>query len=152
MRSTLSRALARLLAPLLVVLATLTFVAPPASASVPTERQANYLWAASNQLRSHYGEPTLKPLGPLMERARRWAVHMAQLGRLEHSDITTVTPQWTVVGENVGRSSTVEDVTRRLFASPEHRENILDRRFTHTGVGTIRSNGTLYVVQLFWRG
>ncbi len=151
MRSTLLRALARLLAPVLVV-AVFAWTAPAASAAVPAERQANYLWAASNQLRSDYGERSLKPLEPLMARARRWAVHMAQLGRLEHSDITTVTPQWTVVGENVGRSSTVQDVTRRLFASPEHRENILDRRFTHTGVGTVRANGTLYVVQLFWRG
>lgn len=125
---------------------------PPADAA-PTERQANYLWAKSNELRADNDERTLKPMDELMDRARSWSAHMASKGGLEHSDIRTIKPRWTVVGENVGRSDTIEDVTARLFASPSHRKNILDRRFTHTGVGTNRRHdGVLYVAQVFWRG
>ena len=125
---------------------------PPADAP-PSERQANYLWAKSNELRVDNGRRSLKPMDELMARARAWAAHMAEKGELEHSDIRTIEPRWTVVGENVGRSRTIEDVTARLFASPSHRRNILDARFTHTGVGTVRrSDGVLYVAQVFWRG
>ena len=152
MTFSLRRAIARLLVPLVLLPAPLLW-AGPASASVPQERQANYLWARSNELRRSYGLPSLKPLDPIMSRARGLAANLAARRVLQHSDLQQVSPAWTAVGENIGRSSSVQDVTARLFASPHHRDNILDRRFTRTGVGTARAgDGTLYVVQLFWRG
>lgn len=123
------------------------------AAAAPAERRANYLWARSNELRRSQGLRTLKPLDPVMSRARRLAARLAARGVLEHSDLRQIAPAWTAAGENIGRSGNVQDVTARLFRSPSHRHNILDARFTHTGVGTARSgNGTVYVVQLFWRG
>ena len=47
--------------------------------------------------------------------------------------------------EVVGR-----EVTALLMASEHHRENILDRRFTHSGIGCVASDeGTLLCTQLF---
>jgi hypothetical protein len=47
--------------------------------------------------------------------------------------------------EAVGRK-----LTELLLASPYHRENILDRRFTHSGIGCVVSEeGTLFCTQVF---
>ena len=55
------------------------------------------------------------------------------------------------IGENVAKSETF--VTRffheALMASPEHRENILDRDFTHLGVGIVKSGTVYFVTQEF---
>lgn len=154
MTRSLSRALARLLVVLFVLAAVPLSGAQAADAATPPgEPRANYLWARSNELRDSQGLRTLKPLDPVMSRARRLAARLAARGVLEHSDLRDIAPSWTAAGENIGRSGDVRDVTARLFRSPSHRQNILDARFTHTGVGTARSgNGTVYVVQLFWRG
>jgi hypothetical protein len=55
------------------------------------------------------------------------------------------------VGENVARSETfvVRFFHEALLASPEHRENILDRDFTHLGVGIEKSGATYFVTQEF---
>ncbi len=55
------------------------------------------------------------------------------------------------VGENVARSETfvVRFFHEALLASPEHRENILDRDFTHLGVGIEKSAATYFVTQEF---
>jgi len=152
--SSLRRALARLLVPAVLLVLVPTLWAGPASAtSAPTERRANYLWAHSNELRRSYGLPSLQPLAPVMSRARALAANLAARRVLQHSDLRQVSPAWTAVGENIGRSSTIQDVTARLFASPHHRENILNGMYTRTGVGTAQAgDGTIYVVQLFWRG
>ncbi len=47
--------------------------------------------------------------------------------------------------EKVGRT-----LTELLLASKDHRENILDRRFTHSGIGCVASDeGTLFCTQVF---
>ncbi len=57
------------------------------------------------------------------------------------------------VGENVAKSETfvIRFFHEALLASPEHRENILDRDFTHLGVGIERSGATYFVTQEFGR-
>jgi len=55
---------------------------------------------------------------------------------------------------NIPDSSTADEVGRELtavlMASEKHRDNILDRRYTHIGVGCIRSgDGTLFCTQVF---
>lgn len=39
------------------------------------------------------------------------------------------------VGENVGRAATLRDLHRGFMASPDHRANIVDGRFTEIGIG-----------------
>lgn len=151
---TFFRALARLLVVLFILAAVpLSGAGTAEAATAPDEPQANYLWARSNELRRSHGLRMLRTLDPVMARARRLAARLAARGVLQHSNLYEIAPSWTAAGENLGRSANVQDVTTRLFRSPDHRHNILDGRFTHTGVGTARSgNGTVYVVQLFWRG
>jgi hypothetical protein len=57
------------------------------------------------------------------------------------------------VGENVAKSETfvIRFFHEALLASPEHRENILDRDFTHLGVGIEKSGATYFVTQEFGR-
>lgn len=55
------------------------------------------------------------------------------------------------VGENVAKSETfvIRFFHEALLASPEHRENILDKDFTHLGVGIGISGATYFVTQEF---
>lgn len=47
-------------------------------------------------------------------------------------------------------ADTLKTIHDRLAASPEHRANMLDPRFTHLGVGVARSpDGRVWVVQVF---
>jgi len=59
-----------------------------------------------------------------------WAM-MQQLG---------LTVGW--AGENIGRTQSVESAMAGFMASPGHRANILDPRFTHVGIGIA---GNIYV-------
>ena len=55
------------------------------------------------------------------------------------------------IGENVAKSDTfvIRFFHEALLASPEHRENILDKDFTHLGVGIEISGATYFVTQEF---
>ena len=87
--------------------------------------------------------------------ARRHSVRMARRGELFH----TANPgsyylrgiRWSVWGENVGYTSGDVDGLQRLFMnSPSHRANILNRRFRHVAIGTVRRDGTLWVTVFFY--
>jgi uncharacterized protein YkwD len=87
--------------------------------------------------------------------ARRHSVRMARRGELFH----TANPvsyylrgvHWSRWGENVGYTSgSIEDLQDLFMGSPPHRANILNRRFRHVAVGTVRRNGTLWVTVFFY--
>lgn len=54
-------------------------------------------------------------------------------------------------GENIACSDSdiIEQVHERLMASPPHRANILDKRYTHCGIAVIRAGSTYYISQEF---
>jgi hypothetical protein len=88
----------------------------------------------------------------LVDVARRHAVEMQSEQRLFHNpSLASDVSGWDVVGENVGRGGSVEDLHQALMASPSHRENILSPRFTEIGVGVVvdEDDGELWVVQVF---
>lgn len=60
---------------------------------------------------------------------------------------------WWLLGENVGwTNSTVDYLHRAFMASPEHRRNILDPRFTSIGIGeTVSADGRIFVAEDFGR-
>lgn len=81
---------------------------------------------------------------------------MASTGRLEHSNASVGVGglRWTALGENVGYSSptknTLLSLLNMLDVSAAHRRNMLDRRFTHMGVGVAKSaGGRVWVVEVF---
>jgi uncharacterized protein YkwD len=53
-------------------------------------------------------------------------------------------------GENVAHAKTVERAHRVLWASPSHRGNLLDPRFSKLGVGVVRDgDGSVWVSEVF---
>jgi len=123
-----------------------------AAACLPLNGGEQHLFNATNDLRRRSGLPALAQHDHLVRDARAWASTLAARGHLAHSDLNRLSTSWSAAAENVGRSTSVEDVTSRLIASPTHRTNMLSASYTHTGVGTARAkDGTVYVVQLFLR-
>jgi uncharacterized protein YkwD len=121
-----------------------------AAACLPLNGQEGYLFNETNAFRARNGLPALVEHDDLVRRAREWAQVLAARGGLSHSDLNQLGTSWTAAAENVGRSSSIEDVTARLEASPSHRANMLSPTYTHTGVGTARGkDGMVYAVQLF---
>ena len=58
--------------------------------------------------------------------------------------------EWNAVGENLARGQgTPEMAVQDWMASPGHRANILDTRFTHMGVGVYFAQGEYHWVQIF---
>lgn len=57
-----------------------------------------------------------------------------------------------LLGENVAMGVSVEGAHRSLMGSPPHRQNILDSRFSHAGIGIARGqDGMIYVTEGFAR-
>jgi len=140
------RATPRVAIPLIAVLAV-------ASACIPFNSQEEYLFNQTNGLRRDNGVPTMMGMDELTERARELAAGLAAKGRLAHSDLSQLGVPWTAAAENVGRASSIEEIYRLLEASPSHRRNMLDPRYVRSGVGTARAkDGTIYAVQILWRG
>jgi uncharacterized protein YkwD len=122
------------------------------AACLPLNGQENHLFSSTNQLRAQSGLPQLAQHDHLVRRAREWAQTLAVRGQLAHSDLNELGVSWSAAAENVGRSSSIEDITSRLQASPPHRANMVSTKYTHMGVGTARAkDGTVYAVQLFMR-
>jgi uncharacterized protein YkwD len=77
--------------------------------------------------------------------AHAWAEHLAHTGVLEHNpalehQISNRCPRWTAIGENVGvvYGKSVRELFRAYMQSPEHRANILDRRYHQVGIATVK--------------
>lgn len=122
------------------------------SACTPLNSQEQYLFSEVNNLRSSQGLAPVYEHEPLTAKAREWANQLAAQGRLAHQNLRGLGVSWSAAAENVGRSSSIEDVYARLAASPSHRANMLNGAYQYTGIGTARGkDGTVYAVQLFIR-
>lgn len=104
-----------------------------------------------NSYRSSKGLDKLSRDGSLNSYARSWAKHMAQTGDLTHSNISTLLPPWSAVGENIGKGGAVDPIFEALVASGSHLENMVGD-FTDFGIGVYRdSKGTLWTCHVFAR-
>lgn len=57
---------------------------------------------------------------------------------------------YSIAAENIGRGGNVSAIFSAFMDSGGHRSKIIDSRYTHTGVGIVRTaNGTYYITQLF---
>jgi uncharacterized protein YkwD len=120
-----------------------------ASACDTVERQE----AASllNQYRARYGLHGLVRSAELDNKAQSHAQSMANAGRIFHSPnlATGVSPGWMLIGENVAVAPSVTSAQRALEGSAPHRENMLNGRFNHMGIGVVVTKSRVYVVQVF---
>ena len=58
---------------------------------------------------------------------------------------------WSTWGENVGYTGgTVSQLQRLFMQSPDHRQNVLNGRFRHVAIGTVRRDGVLWVTVFFY--
>jgi uncharacterized protein YkwD len=105
-------------------------------------------------------ERTKRMISPLVRNtvldslARAQAADMASSNRLYYSDPSDlqldIDEPSRRLGENVTKGSTLIKIHGAMMDSAADKNNILDRRFTHMGMGTAKaSDGTLYLCQLF---
>lgn len=72
--------------------------------------------------------------------AQAWANKLAAANVLSHNPaLQAQVSNWTVLGENVGMAGDVPTVQAAFMASPHHKANILDPRYTQMGVGSATS-------------
>jgi uncharacterized protein YkwD len=110
----------------------------------------------TNSLRSSQGIAPLREHDALTRKAEEWAQHMASTGRLEHSALSANlgSLEWRALAENVAYTTPTSDTLRTLFnmlaGSAGHRANMLNRDFTHMGVGVAQDrSGRVWVTEVF---
>jgi uncharacterized protein YkwD len=146
----------RLRRPLVAALAALALLSV-----VPGTAQAGYLrtrasmFDATNHSRLVHDRHAVDLRRAMSDLARQHSIRMANQGRLFHTTNPTryylQGVRWSVWGENVGYTSgSVSDLQKLFMASPPHRANILNNRFVHAAVGTVRRNGILWVTVFFY--
>jgi len=120
--------------------------------------QAGALLSMVNQARATEQSPALVRDGALDEIAARHADAMLKLRRIAH-DAGDGDPQSRVqqsglsvlaAGENVAHALDITRAHRALWASPSHRENLLQPRFDRIGIGVaVDPDGSLWVCEVF---
>ena len=109
--------------------------------------------------------PAVPPLtlsSKLTRAALEHSKDMARHSEFEHEGSDSSTPPqratragylWRTVGENIAAGATsAEEVMEGWLASPGHCENLMDPRFTETGIGYVvdaRSESGVYWTQMF---
>ena len=129
-----------------LVLAALTIVLA-SSACTPQEEDA---FRAVNTLRAANGMRWLDWNEGAYDKAVAWSHRMADEGQLSHSVLAQGVPGgWNVLGENVAYAGTVAQAMEALEASPPHRANILNPKFTSVAIGVVERDGRVWVTEVF---
>lgn len=131
----------------------------------PSQTDANrevYTFEAVNQIRAQHGLPALQNHPVIQDAARAWAQRMARTGVFEHSSsdpsmkYANLYPRgWRWAAENIigyfkfTPAEYGQGAANLWYKSQGHRDNMLSRRATHTGVGVATGAGYAYAVQDF---
>lgn len=117
------------------------------SYSVANERSMVNL---TNQDRIRHGLRAYRTSSELARVARSQAMRMATTNRLYHNpQLRYAVTSYRWVGENVGYSPNSGSLEKAFMASPAHRANILNRKYTQIGIGAVVVNGRLWVSEVF---
>lgn len=81
--------------------------------------------------------------------ARNFFSHTNPDGLDPFARMTRANYRFGYAGENLAVDETLDSVSRDLFASPEHRENLLEPHFSRVGIGTVPSSNGEIVVEDF---
>ena len=123
--------------------------AAPASAA-DAGAEADFV-AALNSVRANNGLPPLAVYGELVGVARGWADHMAAAGAISHNpNLSQVSANWTLLGENVGVGGSLESLEDAFMASTDHRKNILRKVYDHAAVGIVRQDDAIWITVIFY--
>lgn len=126
------------------------FAADQSLISAAPSESAGFV-AAINNLRMSQGLNPLTVDANITGIAQDWANSMALADGISHrADLRAgVTGNWSTLGENVGVGPSVDSLMQAFIASPGHYKNLVDPRFTHVGVGTVRVGQMLYTAHEF---
>ncbi len=150
-RTTTWLSLFALIAALLVATPSASAGSAGTGASVATGAELQFV----QQLNAERSARGLAPLivdASMTVAARDWSDDMADGQILAHApDITVGAPNgWRLVGENVGRGSSVGRLMDAFMNSPGHRANVLNTRFDRVGVGVATGDdGRMYTTHRF---
>ena len=135
----------------MVSLVATALIGSAALASPAFASPAGDLGAATNAARVSDGLPALALNAQLNAVAQAWANQLAAAGVLSHNPaLRTQVSDWTVLGENVGMAGDIPSVQAAFMASPPHKANILDPRYTQMGVGSATSIYPSCGCQVLW--
>jgi uncharacterized protein YkwD len=133
------------------VIACLAATAPAAISAPAAARQTakvrtydHQLLRQSNRARTTHQLRRLAMNPKLHTIALAWAEHLGTTHHLKHNprlarQVTKQCPRWTAIGENIGLAygHSPSQLFRAYMHSPEHRANILDKRYTQVGIATV---------------
>lgn len=121
-------------------------VTPRAHAS---DASAIEQWLAAE--RSAHGLNGLSSCPDLQTYAEARAAEQAAAVKIWHApDLTSAVSGWLVLGEIVGRGTSIGAVNTAWSQSPAHIDKYLDPRFTEVGIGTaMGSDGWVYAAVIF---
>ena len=112
------------------------------------------MFKATNESRGRFGVGKLVLNREMSQVALKHSEAMVKAGALFHTaDVDTYLQgiTWHSWGENVGYTpGDIASLEAAFMASPPHRENILDRSFTHVAIGVARNKGYLWVTVFFY--
>lgn len=122
---------------------------PRSSAEVTAD-----LLAMLNQERSSRGLPPFTRRDDVDRVAAAWSDRLADAGELSHNDAyfseqSRRDHDGKALGENVARDAEAQSAHQNLMASPRHRDNILDARFTVVGLGATYRDGSWWITEDF---
>jgi uncharacterized protein YkwD len=149
----------RRVAVLALVLSLFVTLLPAPSAQALTANEIrNRIYRRINNARENHGLRRLKVNDTVQKWSQDHAGDMARAGDYYHDSALTVELNkltrivwW--YGENVGMTSTGGNAPKRMhrafMKSPGHRANILERSTTHMGLGVVKRDGMIYVVERF---
>lgn len=151
-------------------IAALAVPALTAAAGPVAAQEAEAVLARVNGVRIEAGIRPLRPHEALDRAARGHALELARRNTLDHASTDTARAtmeqrvqlagivHFRLLGENLAFTQNPPDPLEQVVVdlwmnSPDHRANLLERRFDHAGTGVARSaDGTWYVVQLYAAG
>ena len=141
------RGLARGLGLLVAALTLLAVVPTGAQAASSSEFVADI-----NAARTSRGGHALTVKGDLTAAAQAQAERMADKSELYHNpNLGGSVSNWTMLAENVGYGPDVATIHAAFMASPGHRANILNAKYTEVGVGVVVRDHVMWVAEVFRR-
>jgi uncharacterized protein YkwD len=124
----------------------------------PHVDQAEALLAMVNQARASERSPALRRVASLDAIATRHAEAMRKQKRIAHdagdgdprARVEAASLDVLAAGENVAHALDITRAHRALWASPSHRENLLQPRFDGVGIGiALDADGSIWVCEVF---
>ena len=107
-----------------------------------------------NKERTALHLPALTRRVELDELAREFASAMAKNGNLRQSppmmDMEDLIQPCETFGVNVACGASIQEIHEKMLQNPSERNKMVDRRYSHMGMGTAKGkNGKLYLCQIF---